>query len=306
MREFPVGGTAAGPYGVTTGPDGALWVTLVHSGEIARVVPPPPGAGAGDAPRVDVFPLDSRTCGPTVITPGPDGALWFTRFQDHRIGRITTRGTAESFPLPTPDSGPYGIAAGPDGALWCTGMNTDRIARITVEGEVTEFPLPMSGAYPSALAVGPDGALWCTLNQANALGRVSPAGEVTVHPLPTPGAAPVGLTCGTDGALWFAEIGAGAVGRLVPREGGQGAVTEFPLPDHAARPHAIVAAPGAGAGCWFTEWGGNRLGHISPEGGITEFPLPTPSSEPHGIAVGPDGAVWAALEAGALVRVPLP
>ena len=26
-----------GPYALTTGPDGALWVTLVHAGEVARV-----------------------------------------------------------------------------------------------------------------------------------------------------------------------------------------------------------------------------------------------------------------------------
>ena len=35
--QIPVGGADAGPYGLTAGPDGALWVTLIHSGEIARV-----------------------------------------------------------------------------------------------------------------------------------------------------------------------------------------------------------------------------------------------------------------------------
>src|SRR4051794_20400079 len=37
MREFMITGPQAGPYGVTTGSDGALWCTLVHSGQIARV-----------------------------------------------------------------------------------------------------------------------------------------------------------------------------------------------------------------------------------------------------------------------------
>ncbi|MFC7466723.1 hypothetical protein ACFQVA_02305 [Actinomadura keratinilytica] len=80
-----------------------------------------------------------------------------------------------------------------------------------------------------------------------------------------------------------------------------GAIQEFPLPDPAARPHAIVAAT-AGE-CWFTEWGANRVGRVTAGGEITEYGLPTPSSEPHGIAVGPDGALWTALETGAVARV---
>jgi virginiamycin B lyase len=97
--------------------------------------------------------------------------------------------------------------------------------------------------------------------------------------------------------MWFTEIAAGQIGRL----GTDGTIQEFPLPDRAAKPHAITTAP-SGA-CWFTEWGANRVGCITPAGVITEYGLPTPSSEPHGIAVGPDGAVWTALETGAVARL---
>jgi deazaflavin-dependent oxidoreductase (nitroreductase family) len=120
--------------------------------------------------------------------------------------------------------------------------------------------------------------------------------EITVDGSPY-AVAPVGITAGPDGALWFVEIGAGQVGRITT--GGE--VTEFPLPDRTARPHAIAGSPDGA--CWFTEWGGNRVGRITPDGRITEYDLPTPSSEPHGLAVGPDGAVWAALEIGALARI---
>jgi virginiamycin B lyase len=49
---------------------------------------------------------------------------------------------------------------------------------------------------------------------------------------------------------------------------------------------------------------GNRLGHISADGSATRsYDLPTPGSEPHGLALGPDGAVWAALEIGRVVRL---
>jgi hypothetical protein len=46
-----------------------------------------------------------------------------------------------------------------------------------------------------------------------------------------------------------------------------------------------------------------RIGCITPAGVITEYDLPTPASEPHGIAVGPDGALWTALETGAIARL---
>ncbi|MFJ4674594.1 hypothetical protein [Kitasatospora sp. NPDC088783] len=38
IEEHPVADAAAGPYSLTTGPDGALWFTLVHSGRIGRIV----------------------------------------------------------------------------------------------------------------------------------------------------------------------------------------------------------------------------------------------------------------------------
>jgi streptogramin lyase len=57
----------AGPYGITAGPDGALWFTLVHHGQIGRLAP------GGD---LTSHQLDPSSCGPSTIVPGPDGALW--------------------------------------------------------------------------------------------------------------------------------------------------------------------------------------------------------------------------------------
>ncbi len=78
-----------GPYALAAGPDGAMWVTLVHSGSIARVTV------GGD---VTVYPVGEQSR-PSIITAGPDGALWFTRTGDDRIGRITTAGELSAFEL---------------------------------------------------------------------------------------------------------------------------------------------------------------------------------------------------------------
>lgn len=87
IHEVP----GTGPYALTTGPDGALWFTLVGSGEIGRL-----DTGTGGT---DLFPVGPDTA-PTIITSGPDGALWFTEYGAHRIGRITVDGEVTHIALP--------------------------------------------------------------------------------------------------------------------------------------------------------------------------------------------------------------
>src|SRR6185369_15642182 len=95
IRETRIAGPDTGPYDLTCGPDGALWVTMVHAGQIARLT--------RDG-RLDSYQLTPASCRPSIITEGPDGALWFTRNRDHRIGRITLDGETSAFPTATPDS----------------------------------------------------------------------------------------------------------------------------------------------------------------------------------------------------------
>jgi hypothetical protein len=55
-------------------------------------------------------------------------------------------------------------------------------------------------------------------------------------------------------------------------------------------PYQIVTGPDGNL--WFTEYGGNRIGRITPDGQLTEFALPTTLSRPNFITVGPDGNLW--------------
>ncbi|MGA4944058.1 virginiamycin B lyase family protein [Streptomyces cinereoruber] len=84
IQEHAVADPAAGPYALTTGPDGALWFTLVHGDRIGRLVP-------GREPTSHRLAPDS---GPTVITPGPDGALWTAL----EIGALARVAPADSTP----------------------------------------------------------------------------------------------------------------------------------------------------------------------------------------------------------------
>jgi virginiamycin B lyase len=62
-----------------------------------------------------------------------DGAMWFTEFNQSRIGRITIAiaGTVTEYNDGISDgSSPNGIALGPEGDLWFTEYNGSRIGRL--------------------------------------------------------------------------------------------------------------------------------------------------------------------------------
>ena len=71
-----------GPYGITSGPDGALWFTNSGNNSIGRITT------GGTVTNY----TGTGISGPEGITSGPDGALWFTNSGNNSIGRITTGG----------------------------------------------------------------------------------------------------------------------------------------------------------------------------------------------------------------------
>src|SRR5438552_130229 len=105
------------------------------------------GSTPATAQTVTLFSLRPLDNGPSGITAGPDGNLWFTVLGSNQIGRITPAGRVTGFW--TLSSTPYNITAGPDGNLWFTedGATGYAIGRITPAGVITEFSLP-SGTSP--------------------------------------------------------------------------------------------------------------------------------------------------------------
>ena len=212
FTEFPVPQIYGGvvPYGITTGPDGALWFTENTWDTIARITT----SGA-----ITEFLIPAEHIHVQGIVAGPDGALWFTEQNANKIGRITTSGAITEFQIPKPDShcrghecGPHSIAAGPDGALWFTEPNT--IGRITTSGEITEFPIPTPESEPWGIVAGLDGSLYFTEFAGNKIGRITTSGVITEFPIPTPLSSPQGIALGPDGAIWFTESRANKIGRL--------------------------------------------------------------------------------------------
>jgi uncharacterized repeat protein (TIGR01451 family) len=273
--EYPVNSPAgAGPRGITTGPDGALWFAQSDGNAIARIST----SGTPTSFALPPFP-GGRT--PDAITTGPDGALWFTLDSVPAIGRMTTTGQVTEYPLAKTTVLGFTITVGPDGALWFPEA-TGKIGRITTSGQITEFPLPDPMTGSSALAAGPDHNLWFTDSVGN-IDRITTSGHITAFPLPK-GILGAGIAAGPDGALWF-TTGQGVIGRITTA----GNVTTFPIPSGAPAGEITL---GPDHSLWFAEYANSALGRITPGGQVTEYPVHTPNSGLGNVTAGPDGNVW--------------
>jgi len=69
-----------------------------------------------------------------------------------------------------------------------------------------------------------------------------------------------------------------------------GIVTEYGGLSPSAVPFDIVM--GSDANMWFTEFGTNNIGRVTPSGVVTEFPLSELGALPEDIVAGPNGQLW--------------
>jgi len=195
--------SASHPYGVTAGPDGALWFTENGANKIGCLTT------AGSSPSMT---SPWRKAGPSALRwdrTAPCGSASFARDRPHHH-----RGRHQRVSDPTAGSAPIGIVTGPDGALWFAENGASKVGRITTDGVVTEYPLPTGHGAPISITVGPDGALWFTESDPtkHCIGRITTDGVITEYPLAAVYGAPTGITSGPDGAVWFTENGANLIG----------------------------------------------------------------------------------------------
>jgi streptogramin lyase len=257
-----------------------------------------------------VHPVPGNPVSVPGITTGPDGALWFTRWNS--IWRMTAAGKMTEYPLPDDGKfyplsrGAMHITPGPDGALWFTESIASKIGRITTSGQIKEYPLSADRS-PGEIAAGPDGALWFAelIGTQGRIGRITVGGTISEYQL-SPcsgncGRYPAGIVAGPDGALWFTDLGDGRVHRITTN----GLITDYdrPTTPYGLQPGDIVSGPDATLWFTFGDTSGphDHLGRITTAGEITAYPLPIydrpdfngyKNLGPSSITVGPDGALW--------------
>ncbi len=234
---------------ITSGPDGALWLTDSYNNHISRLT---------TSGHITNYPLETEK--PLNIVTGPDRALWFTAAAASagEIGRITTKGKMSFYPL---SSQADDITAGPGNALWFTERYPSGIGRIMTNGKIDSYTAGLTG-IPDAIALGTDGALWFT-ESGPKIGRITIAGKVTEYSHGISGPYLIDIAAGPDGAMWFTESTFGQYySPKIGRISADGHITEYSngLPAQAG-PSGIVKGPDERM--WFTDSYNDMTGRVT-------------------------------------------
>ncbi|GIH08888.1 hypothetical protein Rhe02_69550 [Rhizocola hellebori] len=159
---------------ITTGPDGALWFLFEGRAE-GNDIPVVEKIGRVSLDgQFTLYPLGSELKGLVSIVAGSDGALWFTEYRTHKIGRMTTDGEVAEY-----DAGPnpFAITSAPDGTLWYTGGD-NAVNRITLAPfGISAFYSPNLESALRQITAGPGNSLWFADQSSaaggNHIGRIS-------------------------------------------------------------------------------------------------------------------------------------
>lgn len=192
---------------------GRIWYTLAVSNHVGMIDPASgeqrtyrlPARDLGQALATRALPLllwasDHLSLGtgaggegatlpvPYGIDIAPDGGVWFSQLNVHRIGRLDPESGAVKI-IETPFPGPRRLRFDSKGNLWIPGFSAGLIARYRpATGEFKTFKLPTGGIEtPYALNVDRrNDTIWICGTASDSLISFDPRSEsFTVYPLPT-------------------------------------------------------------------------------------------------------------------------
>lgn len=199
-EEFPLAGVT-GAKGITSGPDGNLWLTATSA--IVKVPPANP-AGLTSFTVNDVI-------APQGIVTGPDGNLWTGSADKVLKIKLSDPANPTLFTL-TSTASPSARGIARAGALlWVVDFGGS-IVSLTTAGVQTPHSV---GGLPQDVGGSPGGQVLYGNpgTDPQTVGRIVPGGLPQTTSRPT-GSDPFGVTFGQDGAFWAAEFGAGDLARV--------------------------------------------------------------------------------------------
>jgi virginiamycin B lyase len=185
--EHTTAPTLAGPRGITTGPDGNLWVVAID--RLVKFAP--------DGSLIDGNIQNGNVSGRD-ITTGSDGRLWVADFGNNAITAVspTPPYTKQSFAV---GAQPQGIVPGPTGQLGFSAPS-NTVGHIAVDGTIS--PTPDTGSDATGVTYANDGAYWFAEFNTQTVGRLTTDGQLT-HPFTLPAASgPRYIAKGANNTLW--------------------------------------------------------------------------------------------------------
>jgi virginiamycin B lyase len=284
VREHPVP-AGSGPHDVAPAPDGTVWYTAQHAGELGRLDPT-----TGKTTRV---PLGDGSA-PHGVIVGPDGAAWVTDGGLNAIVRVDPETLAvKRFDLPESSGWANLNTATFDrrGILWFTGQSGVYGRLDPRSGAMRVFRAP-GGTGPYGITTTPRGDVWYASLAGSHVAKIDLAtGRARVLRPPTQGQGARRIWSDSRGRLWVSEWNAGRVARYDPATKRW---REWRLPG-SAQPYAVYVDDRDVV--WLTDFGASAIVRFTPTSGkFTTFRLRTGANVRQ--LLGRRGEVWGA-ESGA-------
>lgn len=270
------------PHDVAPAPDGKVWYTGQHTGELGLLDP-----ASGAIKRV---PLGNGSR-PHGVIVGPDRAAWVTDGGLNAIVRVDGDSHAVTvYPLPE-DSGYANLntaAFDGNGVLWFTGQSGIYGRLNPREGRVQVFDAP-GGRGPYGITATPQGNIYYASLAGSHIARIdTDIGKATVLEPPTAHQGARRVWSDSQGRIWVSQWNAGQVAVFDPAAN---TWKEWKLPGDNPRPYAVYVDENDQV--WLSDFGTNALVRFDPESQRFEsFPLPRPGYAVRQI-LGRKGEVWA-------------
>jgi len=282
IREYPVP-PGSHPHDVAPAPDGTVWYTAQHLGELGRLDPQ-----TGETHHIPL----GQGSSPHGVIVGPEGAAWVTDGGLNAIVRVDPQTEAvETFPLPA-DSGYTNLNTATfdgTGVLWFTGQSGVYGRLDPAVGQVELFDAPR-GRGPYGITTTPAGIVYYASLAGSHIARINP-GDGSATPLepPTPGQGARRVWSDAQGRIWVSEWNAGRLARYDPAgESWQ----EWPLPGANPMPYAVYVDEQDLI--WLSDFGANALVRFDPVAEtFTQFPIPSANAAVRQI-LGRPGEIWGA------------
>lgn len=290
LTETPLPNATGGPFGITVGPDNAIWFTESASSTIDRY-----DLGTKTVTnRIATLTPNSRPLG---ITTGPGNALYYTEGSG-KIGVYdpANPGAATELSIPTPNSGPLAIAYAPAAnAVFFTESTANKIGEYNATtGQVTDYAIPTNLSLPTGITLGPDGNMWFTEANSGKIGEFDPANPAVIHEYSLPQGRdvnPTQIAAGPGNTLFFTTSG-NFMGKFSPSDPSQ--IALIPLTSSSLGGNYGLAR-GPDGSFYFAGLFTPRMGIYNDTlAGLRETTLSIPSFLPgvFDIASGPDGNLY--------------